>query len=453
MRRCVAALVANFARRVALPVALPVALVVSIGASSLAAQETQPPPPPGVNAGLDSARAIRGAHLSISLLTYGPGDEVFERFGHVALVVRDSTTGIDIAFNWGMFDFDQPNFLANFLTGDTKYWMAGFNTQAFNALYRRQNRRTRQQDLAFTPVEKAALFDFVAWNARDANKFYRYDYYRDNCATRIRDAIDRVLGGALKPELTGPGAGHTWRGETARITATDLPTYAGIEIALGRNADRTLSKWDEVFLPDYLADHLARFIVHRPDGSRYRLVSSDSVIFAADRVPLPTEAPSRVATAALLGLTLAGLIAALADAKQRIARVLLSVGVALWYLVGGVLGTLLLLAGTVTKHAPYMGSNLTLLQLHPLMLVAAWPVALALVRNVRGRTAMGISAVLAVLSLAGVALQLVPSLAQSSGVVLAVTVPVHVALAIAMWRLDPDEALHRRVSVPMQRAA
>ena len=429
------------------------AFAMSDAATSLVAQSTQPPPPPGVSATLDSARAIRGARIAISLLTYGPGDEVFERFGHIALAVHDSTTGDDIAFNWGMFDFNQPNFLVNFLTGDTKYWMAGFNTQAFNELYRRDNRRIRRQELAFTPVEKAALFEFVAWNARDENKFYRYDYYRDNCATRIRDAIDRVLLGALKPVLNVPGESHTWRDETARITASDLPTYAGIEIALGRNADQTLSKWDEAFLPDYFADHLAAFVVHRPDGSRARLVTSDSVIFAADRVPLPTEAPARVAMAALLGLTLAGLIAGLADAKQRTARILLGGAVALWYVVGGVLGTLLLLAGTVTKHAPYMGANLTLLQLHPLMLVATWPVAVAVVRNVRGRTAMGISAVLALLSIAGVVLQLIPSLAQSNGVVLAVTVPVHVALAIAMWRLDPDDTVRRRASVPLQRAA
>ena len=429
------------------------AFAMSANATPLVAQATQPPPPPGVSATLDSARAIRGARIAISLLTYGPGDEVFERFGHIALAVHDSTTGDDIAFNWGMFDFNQPNFLVNFLTGDTKYWMAGFNTKAFNDFYRTQNRRIRRQELAFTPVEKAALFEFVAWNARDENKFYRYDYYRDNCATRIRDAIDRVLLGALKPVLNVPGESHTWRDETARITASDLPTYAGIEIALGRNADQTLSKWDEAFLPDFLADHLAAFVVHRPDGSRARLVTSDTVIFAADRVPLPTEAPARVAMAALLGLTLAGLIAGLADAKQRIARILLGGAVALWYVLGGVLGTLLLLAGTVTKHGPYMGANLTLLQLHPLMLVATWPVAVAVVRNVRGRTAMGISAVLALLAFAGVILQSIPSLAQSNGVVLAVTVPVHVALAIAMWRLDPDDTVRRRASVPLQRAA
>ena len=117
----------------------------SATATLLVAQSTPPPSPPGVSAAVDSLRAARGVRLSISLLTYGPGDEVFERFGHIALVVHDSTTGEDIAFNWGMFDFNQPNFLVNFLTGDTKYWMAGFNTLAFNDLYRRDNRRIRRQ--------------------------------------------------------------------------------------------------------------------------------------------------------------------------------------------------------------------------------------------------------------------------------------------------------------------
>ncbi len=429
------------------------ALVASLGASALGAQSTPPPPPPGVSIVLDSARVARGARISVALITYGAGAEVFERFGHVALVVRDSTLGEDIAFNWGMFDFNQPNFLWNFLTGDTKYWMAGFNTQAFNELYRRDNRRIRRQELALSAVEKAALYEYVAWNARDENRFYRYDYYGDNCATRIRDVLDRTLGGALHQGWTVPGAGHTWRGETARITATDLPTYVGIEIALGRNADKPLSKWDEAFLPDYLANHLAEFVVHAADGRRYSLVASDTIFYESTRVPLPTESPGRLAVAALVGLTLAGLIAALADAKSRGARMLLGATVALWYGIGGLLGTLLLLAATVTKHAPYMGMNTTLLQLHPLMLLAAPPVAIALVRNVRGRAAMGMSAVLACLSLAGAVVQLVPALSQSSGVVLAVTVPVHVALMIAMWRLDPEDTTRRGVAASLRRAA
>ncbi len=440
-------------------VAVVVTLALSAPDSLLLAQTTAtqtdpPPPPPGVSAALDSARALRGQRMAITLYTYGPGNAVFERFGHIALAVHDSASGQNIAFNWGMFDFNQPNFLSRFLTGDTNYWMAGFNTDAFNAMYRSENRSIRAQQLVLTPVERAALFEFAAWNATESHKFYRYDYYEDNCATRIRDALDYVLRGQLRSALTAPGAGHTWRGETARITASDLPTYAGIEIALGRNADMTLTKWQEAFLPEYLAGHLAGFIVRDGESRRYSLVGSDTVLFAAaERVPLPTEPPGRLAAAALIGLTLAGLIAALADAKQRVARALLSIAVALGYIVGGILGTLLMLAGTVTKHAPYMGSNTTLLQLHVLLLVAAWPVSRALWHGTRSRVAFGLSAVVALLSLTGVVLQFVPSLTQSSGVVLAVMVPVHIALALAMWRLDHHDAAHRRASVPIARAA
>ncbi len=414
---------------------------------------TQEPPPPGVSASLDRARALRGEQIEVAVLTYGAGDAVFERFGHIALALTDNATGQRLAFNWGMFDFSQPNFLGRFLSGETRYWMAGFDTDAFNALYRQDNRRIRRQQLKLSPVQRAALFEFVAWNAREENRFYRYDYYADNCATRVRDAIDRVMGGVLRTAWSGDGAGRTWRGETARITASDIPTYAGIQIALGRNADRTLTKWEEGFLPEYLAEHLASFVVEDSDGRRYNLVASDTVLFEPTRIPMPTEPPSRLAMAALVGLTLAGLIAGLADARQRAARVALSVGVALWYVLGGVLGTLLLLAGTVTKHAPYMGDNTTVLQLHPLLLLAAWPVARALARGEHSRTAIGLSTIVALLSVCGALLQLLPSLTQASGEVLAVTVPVHVALALAMWRLHHDHAGQRRVSVALSRAA
>jgi hypothetical protein len=94
----------------------------------------------------------------------------------------------------------------------------------------------------------------------------------------------------------------------------------------------------------------------------------------------------------------------------------------------------LLLAGTVTRHLPYMGRNLTVLQLHPLMLLAAVVITVALWRGVWVRAAVSVSAVVALLSLVGLLLQLVPSWSQQSGVVLAVVVPVHVAFAVALQR-------------------
>ena len=405
--------------------------------AALALPELAPTPAPlapGVSASLDSARAERGAHMSVAILTYGPGAFVFEKFGHIALALTDSSTGQDIAFNWGMFDFNQPNFLGRFLTGDTKYWMAGYRTMDFNAAYMGENRSIRKQELQLSAVQRGAIADYVSWNAQDANKYYRYDYYADNCATRVRDVLNWALTGQLEAPFQLPGSGRTWRNETARITASDPLVYPGIQVALGRNADHVLTKWEESFLPELLANHLAALTVRDAAGTPVQLVASDSVLFTADRVPMPEQAPARGLMALALGVVLSAGVVAMSGASARVFAVVLSLFAALWFSVGGVLGTALLLAGTVTKHIPYMGANLTLLQLHPLMLLAAMVVTMACWRGTRSRAAVGLSSLVALLSLAGAALQLVPSLHQQSGVVLAVVVPVHVAFAVAMQR-------------------
>lgn len=381
---------------------------------------TPPPPAPGTSVALDSARALRGQSLEIAVYTYGPGDEVFERFGHIALAVADARTGEDLAFNWGMFDFNQPNFLGRFLTGDTKYWMAGYSTYAFNAAYQAQNRTIRKQVLNLSPAERGALYDLLSWNAQEQNKFYRYDYYNDNCSTRVRDALDWALGGALRPALDRVSGHHTWRDETARITADNLPVYAGIQIALGRNADAHLTQWQLAFLPEYLARDLAAV----PVAGR-SLVTTDTVLFTAQRPPMSANAPDRILPALLLGLGLAALVVGVAWLSGA---ALTLVGL-VWYLLGGVLGTALLLAGTVTKHVPYMGSNMSLTALSPLLLLAAVGWVWRRESSRRGRAARGLAAVVAVLAVAGLALMHVPGFYQQSMMVMMTVVPVHVALA------------------------
>ena len=413
-----------------------------LASSTLTAQttllaQTPPPPAPGVSAPLDSGRAVRGARMSVAIITYGPGEFVFEKFGHIALALADSSTGQDIAFNWGMFDFNQPNFLGRFLTGDTKYWMAGFRTADFNAAYRGENRTIRRQELQLSAVQRGAIADYVSWNAQDANKYYRYDYYADNCATRVRDVLNWVLQGQLEAPFQVPGNGRTWRNETARITASDPLVYPGIQVALGRHADHILTKWEESFMPELLANHLAALTVSDASGAPVKLIASDSVLFTADRPAMPDQAPSRVPMALVLGFVLAALVVLLAGVRAGVARFVLGAFSALWFGLGGLLGTALLMAGTVTKHMPYMGANHTMLQLHPLMLVAAVVVTMALWRGTRRRAAVGVSALVALLSVVGLVLPLMPSLYQQNGVVLAVVVPVHLAFTIALLRLPP----------------
>jgi hypothetical protein len=382
---------------------------------------TPPPPPPGRDATLDSARALRGADITVAIYTYGHGNEVFEKFGHIALGVANAATGEDIAFNWGMFDFDQPNFLGRFLTGDTRYWMAGYNTAQFNAAYQAEDRAIRKQVLALTPVQRGALYDFVAWNAQEENRYYRYDYYNDNCSTRIRDAIDWALGGTLQQALGDVNGHYTWRDETARITATDLPVYVGIQVALGRNADRHLTRWQQAFLPEYLAAYLPTVQVNGAS-----LVQADTVLYAAQRAPLPAAAPRRTVAGAVVGVLLGVLVVILA--RMAPPAVLTAFGV-LWYGVGGVLGTALLLAGTVTKHEPYMGSNLTLTLLSPLLLVAAVFWVWRGRASRRGRAARALSAVVAVVGVGGLVLMHVPGFHQQSFLLMFAILPVHGALA------------------------
>ena len=148
--------------------------------------------------------------------------------------------------------------------------------------------------------------------------------------------------------FAAPGSGRTWRNETARITASDPLVYPGIQVALGRNADHVLTKWEESFLPDLLANHLAALTVTDANGAPVKLVVRDSVLFTADRAPMPEVAPSRVPMALALGVVLAVLVVLLSGAGSVLARGVLVAFSVLWFGVGGLIGTALLLAGAVT---------------------------------------------------------------------------------------------------------
>ena len=131
-------------------------------------------------------------------MTMGPGEQVWERFGHNAIWIHDAVAGTDIAYNYGLFDFHQQDFLPRFIRGQMWYWMAGFPAQPYVQTYVRANRSVWLQQLDLPPAARLELQRFLEWNARPENRFYHYDYYKDNCSTRVRDALDRVIGGRIQ---------------------------------------------------------------------------------------------------------------------------------------------------------------------------------------------------------------------------------------------------------------
>ncbi len=261
-------------------------------------------------AAVEAARAAAGdsaagASLKVVVLTVGQGGAVWEMFGHNLLWIRDTVSGDEAAWNWGMFSFNEPGFLQRFLLGDTRYWMQGDDVASTLAYYASVGREVVAQELALSAGQRAALQAFVRANAREDARYYRYDYFLDNCSTRLRDALDFVLDGAL---AAGPGVAstpHTYRSETLRLVGSDAWLTLGIDFALGVPADRPLSVWETAFVPMRLRDALATMTVDDGHGGRVPLVTRTATVVPASRAEALPRFPASQLPWRVVGLGVA----------------------------------------------------------------------------------------------------------------------------------------------------
>jgi hypothetical protein len=383
----------------------------------------------------DSVPATVVPDLTVTLVTFGQGREVFERFGHDALWFHDNRTGEDIAYHWGLFDFNEPHFIARFVSGDTRYSMGSTDPRAMIEYERRGGRSVTLQRLNLTPLQAMALRDFVRWNARDENKYYRYDYFQDNCATRLRDALDRAVGGSIRMATDTVITPLTFRGESVRLTAGDRPVQAGIDLALGRPADRPLTQWQSFFIPMRLRDALRTIRVPGAGGTLVPIVAEERVLPApAGAAPIVelTSAPRLWPRYLLAGCLFALLVCGLRVMmpSRRSAAWGLALFAAGWYLLCGVLGILIGLAWLATKHVFWAG-NETLLLLTPLCLALVVLAPMALLRGRAARATRMLAIVVAALGLVALMLARIPG-GQDSGAIVALLLPVHLALAWAL---------------------
>ena len=391
-----------------------------------------------------------GSELTVYLLTIGQGDEVWELFGHNAIWIKDRSDGSDITYNWGMFDFAQPNFVGRFLTGNTLYWMEGIDLEAMLQAYTRRNRSLLAQELNLTPAQRLSLKHALEENARPENKFYRYDYYRDNCSTRLRDMLDRALGGQLQTATTTRITSETYRSHTQRLTRGNLPVYAGITLALGHPADRPISRWEEMFLPVRMANHLRAVRVTDTLDARVPLVRSEMALFTAGRAPEPAAPPNYLPWFVALGIAIGGALIVLvsqAEGGGRLALFGATIIATLWSLVAGIAGTALVAAWAFTHHY-FMSWNENLLQLSPLSLGLVVLIPLSVYRLRGVARARQLSAIVAALSLFGLIAQGVPFFRQLNGEMIALGLPINLAVVWTVYRLTG----YRRTSRPSSAA-
>lgn len=217
----------------------------------------------------------------IHVLTCGPYiEELYSAFGHSAIRVYDSVNNIDLIYNYGVFDFDQPNFYLNFARGNLNYKLAVQRYENFRYHYIYFNRFIHEQQLDLTNEQKQKVFDFLQWNSLPENQYYLYDYFYDNCATRIRDAFVIALGDELVYDLDYVEGGKTIR----QLTDLYLDPYPwgdlGIDLGLGLPMDKKATSWMYMFLPDYIEQAFGSARVYQGD-SLVPLVKKNIVTYAS----------------------------------------------------------------------------------------------------------------------------------------------------------------------------
>lgn len=279
------------------------------------------------------------APARVSVLTMGPGGHPFTRFGHNALLLewnpegRHQTAG----YNFGTFEFDGVQGVRDFMAGRFRYWLSVSNLDATMRAYAADRRSLTAQQLELTEAERGELYRALVENALPEHRYYDYDYYRDNCSTRVRDVLDRLLRGSLQRSVVGLGR-LTFRQHTLTRVGDTPWLYFGLDLALGSPTDHPTTRWEELFLPQELHDALA-LATRELDGRRVPLVKAEQRLLRAERPALPREPATPWLALGGSATALGGLLLAIGYGARRRQALRVAFGLTT-ALVGAALGLL-----------------------------------------------------------------------------------------------------------------
>ena len=383
-----------------------------------------------------------GTDLRVDLYTYGPGAIYWERFGHDALVLTDARDGQAIAFNYGLFDFDQKDFFLNFARGRMNYMAAAWPAADDLAQYRGEGRWIVAQRLNLAPAQRAALRDFLVWNVQPANARYAYDYYLANCTTRIRDALDRVLGGTLRAQARVQSRAFTYRSQTDRLMAGQPWLMLLLDLGLGPFADQPLDGWSGSFLPAQLMETLRGVRA----GTGQPLVASETRLADA-RLPPPPASPPALRWPLLAAGLACGIAFAVAGRLRRcsrIARCGFAFGGALYACFAGLAGVLMLVLWFATTHRAAWATEPKLL-FAPLALLLIVPLLRGARRDVpASRFALVLTSLMTLAAIIALVANLTGWLLQRNLHWILFALPVWVGLASGLFSGTPWRAICSR---------
>lgn len=203
--------------------------------------------------------------LEISILTCSAGSELYSIFGHSAIRVKNYSNGEDFVYDYGVFDANEPNFLVKFLNGNLKYRLEETAFSEFIYYYQTENRGVVEEVLNLSYQDKLRVSSLLIENLKPENRYYYYDFFFDNCATRIKNIIEQIKSVSYKG-VSSEMTNKTFR-ENLHIYLNQKPWIKfGIDILLGQSADKEMTFKEEMFLPIFLSENLKAYSINNQNS-------------------------------------------------------------------------------------------------------------------------------------------------------------------------------------------
>lgn len=301
------------------------------------------------------------------LITCDPGLETYSVYGHSAL--RVVITGIqpsDMVYNWGVFDFNTPNFVWKFAKGRLSYMLGVYPYNRFLQDYMMENRAVISQTINLESVEKLRLMLLLQENMKPENRLYRYDFFYDDCSTRIRDLMEKILGDKLIYPPDESNDIPTFREKIGKHLTMYPWLKMGIDLLMGTPGERKTSFRDRMFLPEDLQRNLTRAVVNR-DRKMVPLLQSAVTILD---FPPPYVKPAFYTTPIFI-FTLLFIILVVISAWLKNSSVMNYIDIAL-FLAFSVISLLMIFFNFFTDHLQ-MRMNLSIIWFNPFIILCLYP--------------------------------------------------------------------------------
>jgi len=330
---------------------------------------------------------VLSKNAELSLITCSPGSELYSIFGHSAIRVYDSTTNTDLIFNYGVFDFSTPNFYWKFVRGKLRYQLAIQDMDRFLQEYRMEGRSVKEEKFLLTEREKNRMISFLRRNYLPENRYYLYDFFYNNCSTKIWDVLKSQVDSKLEFD-TSVYAPRSFRDLMSPYLETVPWARLGIDILLGVPADKIATFPQQMYLPDYLSRNMSHTLRSNGVSGQEKVLGAENVIVKRNpelsNFNTPAVGPIVAGWLLLIVVIVLTLFGGVKGRK--------------WFdgifiTILGLLGVVLIFMWTATNHQQ-MDWNLNILWANPVGLAFTW----FLLRN-KMRSASWVYGILMVISI------------------------------------------------------